>query len=52
MPVSYALLESRFADLCMSAAQKRGIPVEEESFVGDNSVRKCQNFLKANFPYK
>lgn len=46
---AYALFESRFARLCMFAAQKHGIPVKEESFVGDNSVRKCQNFLKANF---
>jgi hypothetical protein len=49
---AYALFESRFAGLCMFAAQKRGIPVAEESFVGDNSVRKCQNFLKANFPLR
>lgn len=49
---AYALFESRFARLCMFAAQKHGISVEEDNFLGDNSVRKCQNFIKANFPLR
>jgi hypothetical protein len=49
---AYSLFESKFKDLCMFAARKHGIPVLEDNFFSDNSVRHCENFLKANYSLK
>jgi hypothetical protein len=49
---AYSLFEARFKDLCMFAARKRRISIVDDEFYGDNSVRRCQNFLKTNFRLK